>query len=58
MKIRVLLLASGDGSLVQAIIDAVKKDELDIQKKNPTLLYLPESLEAKKSLKDSRRSRD
>ena len=30
MKIRVLLLASGDGSLVQAIIDAVKKDELDI----------------------------
>lgn len=30
MKIRVLLLASGDGSLVQAIIEAVKKDELDI----------------------------
>lgn len=30
MKIRVLLLASGDGSLVQAIIDAVKKDKLDI----------------------------
>lgn len=30
MKIRVLLLASGDGSLVQAVIDAVKKDKLDI----------------------------